>query len=90
MAKRTGIEVCDLLEWRIETLRFLNLYAGSEEGEQSAEAIRTCMGRIILEVGNILEQTDGEPREDVGDEGPLGPLPPYLSDALGGGPADAV
>ena len=90
MARRTVVELYDLLDWRIEILRLLNLHAGSEEGEQSAEAIRTCMGRIILEVGNILEQTDGEPREDVGDEGPLGPLPPYLSDALGGGSADAV
>ncbi len=75
MAKRTVVELYDLLEWRIETLRFLNLYAGSGEGEQSAEAIRTCMGRIILEVGDILEQSGGEDRRTPGDEGPLGPLP---------------
>ena len=54
MARRTAIQLVDALEWRVNTLRYLNLYAGSEEGEQSAEAIRTCMGRIILEVGNIL------------------------------------
>ena len=48
-------------------MRYLNLYAGSYEGEQSAEAILTCMGRIILEVGDILEQTDGEDRHAPGD-----------------------
>ena len=90
MATRTAVELCDLLEWRIETLRFLNLYAGSEEGEPSVEDIRTCMTMMILEMETILEQTDGEQREDLGDEGPLGPLPPDLSDALGGGPAEAV
>ncbi len=90
MARRTAVQLVDALEWRVNILRYLNLYAGSEEGEQSAEAIRACMGRIILEMETILEQTDGEQREGLGDEGPLGPLPPYLSDALGGGPADAV
>ena len=90
MVRRTAVQLVDVLEWRVKTLRYLNLYAGSEEGEPCAEEIRTCMGRIILEMETILEQTDGEQREDLGDEGPLGPLPPYLSDALGGGPADAV
>ncbi len=90
MPKQTVVQLVDALEWRVNILRYLNLYAGSEEGEQSAEAIRTCRGMIILEVENILEQTDGEQREDLGDEGPLGPLPPDLSDALGPGPGGAV
>ncbi len=90
MPKRTVVELYDLLHWRIETLRFLNLYAGCDEGEPSAEEIRTCMGRIILEMETILEHTEGEDRRTPGNEGPLGPLPPYLSDVLGGGPADAL
>ncbi len=90
MAKRTVVELYDLLDWRVKILEYLNLYAGSGEGEQNAEEIRTCMGGIILEMENILEQTDGEKREDVGGEGPLGPLPPDLSDALGPGPGGAV
>ncbi len=75
MAKRTVVELYDLLEWRVKTLGYLNLYAGSGEGEQSAEEIRTCMGRIILEMEEVLGQTDGEERRTPGDEGPLGPLP---------------
>ncbi len=90
MPKRTAVELCDLLDWRVKTLRHLNLFMGCDMGEPEAEEIRTCMGMMILEMETILEQTDGEQREDLGDEGPLGPLPPYLSDALGGGPADAV
>ncbi len=90
MARRTAVELCDLLDWRVKTLRYLNLFMGCDMGEPEAEDIRACMGMVILEMENILEQTDGEQREDLGDEGPLGPLPPYLSDALGGGPADAV
>ena len=90
MPKRTVVELYDLLDWRVKTLRYLNLFMGCDMGEPEAEAIRTCMGGMILEMENILEQTDGEQREDLGDEGPIGPLPPYLSDALGGGPAGAV
>ena len=82
---RTTLQLVDALEWRNETLRFLNLFAGSEEGEPSAEGIRTCMGRMILEIGDILEQTDGEDRHTPGDEGPLGPLPPDLLDGRKGG-----
>ena len=33
------------------------------------------MGMVILEMEDILEQTNGEDRRDSGDEGPLGPLP---------------
>ncbi len=90
MPKRTMLQLVDALEWRVKTLRYLNLFIGCDMGEPEAEEIRTCMGMMILEMENILEQTDGEQREDLGDEGPLGPLPPYLSDALGGGPAGAV
>ncbi len=90
MAKRTAVQSVDVLEWRVKTLRYLNWFIGCDMGEPEAEAIRDCMGMMILEVENILEQTDGKPREDVGDEGPLGPLPPDLSDALGPGPGGAV
>lgn len=75
MPNRTAVQLIDALDWRVKTLRYLNLYAGSEQGEPSAEEIRTCMGMIILEMETILEQTDGEQREDLDDEGPLGPLP---------------
>ncbi len=90
MARRTAVQLVDALEWRMKILRYLNWFIGCDMGEPEAEAIRDCMGMMILEMENILEQTDGERREDLGDEGPLGPLPPDLSDALGGGPADAV
>ena len=90
MPKRTAVELCDLLDWRVKTLRYLNLFMRCDMGEPEAEEIRTCMGMMILEMENILEQTDGEDLRGPGDEGPLGPLPPDLSDALGGGPADAV
>ncbi len=90
MPKRTAVELCDLLDWRVKTLRHLNLFMRCDMGEPEAEEIRTCMGMMILEMEIILEHTDGEDRRDPGDEGPLGPLPPDLSDALGGGPADTV
>ncbi len=90
MATRTAVELCDLLDWRVKTLRYLSLFTGSDMAEPEQEEIQNCVTRMLLEIEKILEQTDGEPREDVGDEGPLGPLPPYLSDALGGGPAAAV
>ncbi len=82
MPKRTAVELIDALEWRNETLRFLNLFAGCEEGEPSAEGICTCIGRMLLQIGDILEQTEGEDRRGPGNEGPLGPLPPEI---LGGG-----
>ncbi len=82
MPKRTAVELYDLLDWRVKTLRYLNLYAGCDMGEPEAEEIRTCMGGMILEIENILEQTEGEDRRGPGDEGPLGPLPPHI---LGGG-----
>ena len=81
MARRAAVQLIDALDWRVKTLRYLNLYAGSEEGEPSVEEIRTCMGMMILEMATILEQSDGEQREDLGDEGPLGPLPPGVFDA---------
>ncbi len=90
MPKRTAVELCDLLDWRVKTLRHLNLFMRCDMGEPEAEDIRTCMGLMILEIENILEHTDGEDRHTPGGEGPLGPLPPDLSDALGGGPADAA
>ncbi len=80
MPHRTTLQLVDALDWRVKTLRFLNLFAGSEEGEPNAEGIRTCMGRMILEIGDILEQTNGANRREPGDEGPLGPLPPDLLD----------
>ncbi len=52
MSQRTVVQLVEELEWRNETLRFLNLFAGCEEGEASAEGIRTCMGRMILEIGD--------------------------------------
>ncbi len=75
MAKRTAVELYDLLDWRVKTLRYLNLLMDCDMGEPEAEGIRTCMGMVILDMENILEQTDGEDRRDPGDEGPLGPLP---------------
>ena len=75
MPKQTVVQLADALEWRVKTLRYLNLYAGSEEGEPNAEEIRACMGMMILDMENILDQTNGEDRRDSGDEGPLGPLP---------------
>ncbi len=75
MPQRTAVQLVDELEWRIETLRYLNLFAGCEEGEPSTEGIRTCIGRMILEIEDILEQSDGEDRRGPGNEGPLGPLP---------------
>ncbi len=90
MPKQTVVQLADALDWRVKTLRYLNLFMGCDMGEPEAEEIRTCIGMMILEMEKILEQTDGEQREDLGDEGPLGPLPPDLSDALGGGLADAV
>ena len=75
MARRTVVELYDLLDWRVKTLRYLNLYAGCDMGEPEAEEIRTCMGGMILGIENILAQTDGEDRRAPGDEGPLGPLP---------------
>ncbi len=90
MPKRTAVELYDLLDWRVKTLRYLNLYAGCDMGEPEAEHIRTCMGMMILEMEIILEHTDGEDRHAPGGEGPLGPLPPDVLDALGPGPADTV
>ncbi len=90
MPRRTAIQLVDALEWRNKTLRYLSLFMGSDMAEPEQEEILNCMTRMTLEIENILEQTDGEDRRAPGDEGPLGPLPPYLSDALGGGPADAV
>ncbi len=90
MARRTAVELYDLLDWRNKIVRYLLLFMGSDMAEPEQEEIRNCMTIMTLEIEKILEQTDGEPREDLGDEGPLGPLPPDLSDALGGGPADAV
>ncbi len=90
MPKRTAVELCDLLDWRVKTLRHLNLFLRCDMGEPEAEDIRTCMGMMILEIEIILEHTDGEDRRGPGDEGPLGPLPPDVLDALGSGPADAV
>ena len=72
---RTAVQLVEELEWRVETLRYLNLYAGTEEGEPSVEGIRDCMGRMILEIADVLEQTNGEDQRGPGDEGPLGPLP---------------
>ena len=80
MAEQTVVQLVEELEWRVETVRYLNLYAGCEEGEPSAEGIRDCIGRMILEIGDILEQTEGEDRRGPGDEGPLGPLPPEILD----------
>ncbi len=75
MANRTMLQLVDALDWRVKTLRYLNLFMGCDMGEPEAEAIRDCMGGMILEIENILEQTNGEDRRDSGDEGPLGPLP---------------
>ncbi len=90
MARRTAVELCDLLEWRVKNMRYLLLFMGSDMAEPEQEEIRNCMTIMTLEIEKILEQTDGEQREDLGDEGPLGPLPPDLSDALGPGPGGAV
>ncbi len=90
MQRRTDVNLREQLDWRVKTLRYLSLFTGSDMAEPEQEEIQNCVTRMLLEIENILEETDGEQREDVGDEGPLGPLPPYLSDALGGGPADAV
>ncbi len=90
MPKRTAVELCDLLDWRVKTLRHLNLFMRCDMGEPEAEDIRTCMGMIILEMEKILEQTDGGDRHAPDGEGPLGPLPPDVLDALGPGPAEAV
>ncbi len=75
MPKQTVVQLADALEWRVKTLRYLNLFMGCDMGEPEAEAIRDCMGMMILEMEDILEQTNGEDRRDSGDEGPLGPLP---------------
>lgn len=75
MPKRTAVEIVDALDWRVKTLRCLHLYAETEEGQASAEDIRTCMGMMILEMENILARTDGEDEHAPGGEGPLGPLP---------------
>ncbi len=83
MLNRTTLQLVEAIDWRNKTVRYLNLFMGCDMGEPEAEEIRTCMGRMILEIGDILEQTDGEDRRDPGDEGPLGPLPPDLSDVLG-------
>ncbi len=81
MPKQTVVQLADALDWRVKTLRYLNLFIGCDMGEPEAEAIRDCMGMMILEMETILEQSDGEQREDLGDEGPLGPLPPGVFDA---------
>ncbi len=75
MPKQTVVQLADALDWRVKTLRYLNLFMGCDMGEPEAEEIRTCMGMMILEMEDILEQTNGEDRRDSGDEGPLGPLP---------------
>jgi|GEM_PF-5315730 len=90
MARRTVVELCDLLDWRVKNVRYLLLFSGSDMAEPEQEEIRNCMTIMTLEIEKILEQTEIEDRRDPGDEGPLGPLPPYLSDALGGGPVEAV
>ena len=37
MARRTALQLVDALDWRVKTLRYLNLYAETSEGEPSAE-----------------------------------------------------
>ncbi len=90
MPRRTDVNLREQLDWRNKTVRYLSLFMGSDMAEPEEEEILDCMTRMTLEIENILGQTDGEDRRAPGDEGPLGPLPPDLSEALGPGPADAV
>ncbi len=74
MATRTAVELYDLLDWRVKTLRYLSLFTGSDMAEPEQEEIQNCVTRMLLEIETILEQTD-EDRRGPGNEGPLGPLP---------------
>lgn len=81
MAERTGVDLIDKLDWRVQTLTFLTLYADTEQGEPNADKIRECMGMLLLEMQTILND-HGKGEDSPGHEGPLGPLPPDLADAL--------
>ena len=57
--KANVLDLVDALEWRVNVLHYLNLYAGSGEAESHEEEIRTCSGMMILDIARILERKGG-------------------------------
>ncbi len=64
-----------------------DLAPSPETAEQLLHALWSLVTEVLWDVEK-LRQTPAD--EEPGGEGPIGPLPPDLSDALGGRPADAV
>ena len=79
---RTLVNLIDKLDWRIKTLKHLELYATNTDiGRANQEEVLDCIGMMILELQQILDEHSKRPE---GSEGPLGPLPPGLMDGKEG------
>lgn len=94
MQRWTAIELIDKLEWRPRLLHYGLLHMGDELAEGNEEQIREDLSMLALEVVQIVEGTHGSSSDEcghgLGNEGPLGPLPPNVLDGLEGGSMEAV
>ena len=89
MERRMAIELKDKLDWRNRLLNYGLHYMQTDIGRPNWERIADDLNMLVLEMRQIIED-NGIEEDEPGHEGPLGPLPPDITDALGEGPAEAI
>ena len=81
MSKRWPGNLSDELDWRIRLLNYGLAYMQSDIGRDNWERTASDIGMLAVEMWQIVED-NGIKEDELGHQGPVGPLPPGLSGAL--------